>query len=65
MNSYYFDSNNCSVCEKGELVFIESEGVTICNNCYNTNKYFIENDKPNYREPPKSMLYAYRQLIFT
>jgi len=63
MNSYYFDSNNCSVCEKGELVFIESEGVTICNNCYNTNKYFIENDKPNYREPPKEVcFYAYKRI---
>ena len=63
MTSYYFDSNQCSVCDNGELVFIENEGVIICNKCYNTNKYYIENDKPNYREPPKeACFYAYKRI---
>ncbi len=63
MNSYYFDSNQCSVCNNGELVFIENEGVIICNKCYTTNKYYIENDKPNYREPPKEVcFYAYKRI---
>ena len=63
MNSYYFDSNQCSICDDGELVFIENEGVIICNKCYNTNKYYIENDKPNYREPPKEVcFYAYKRI---
>ena len=63
MNSYYFDSNHCTVCNSGELVFIENEGVIICNKCFNTNKYYIENDKPNYREPPKEVcFYAYKRI---
>ena len=40
MTSYYFDSNTMYVCDNGELVFIENEGVIICNKCYNTNKYY-------------------------
>ena len=63
MSSYYFDSNHCSYCNEGELIFIENEGVIICNNCYNTNKFYIENDKPNYREPPKEVcFYAYKRI---
>ena len=63
MNQYYFDSNQCSACGSGELVFIENEGVIICNKCYTTNKYYIENDKPNYREPPKEVcFYAYKRI---
>ena len=63
INQYYFDSNKCEVCNNGELVFIENEGVIICNKCYTTNKYYIENDKPNYREPPKEVcFYAYKRI---
>lgn len=63
MNSYYFDNNKCNICNDGELIFIENEGVIICNKCYNTNTYYIENDKPNYREPPKEVcFYAYKRI---
>jgi len=63
MSSYYFDSNHCNICDSGELVFIENEGVIICNKCYNTHKFYIENDKPNYREPPKEVcFYAYKRI---
>lgn len=63
MTSYYFDSNSCNICNTGELVFIENEGVIICNKCYNTHKFYIENDKPNYREPPKEVcFYAYKRI---
>lgn len=63
MTSYYFDSNCCNICNTGELVFIENEGVIICNKCYNTHKFYIENDKPNYREPPKEVcFYAYKRI---
>ena len=63
MSSYYFDSNCCNICNTGELVFIENEGVIICNKCYNTHKFYIENDKPNYREPPKEVcFYAYKRI---
>ena len=63
MNQYYFDSNRCNLCDDGELVFIENDGVIICNQCYNTNRYYIENDKPNYREPPKEVcFYAYKRI---
>ena len=63
MTSYYFDSNCCNICNTGELIFIENEGVIICNKCYNTHKFYIENDKPNYREPPKEVcFYAYKRI---
>ena len=63
INNYNIDIHTCQYCNKGELIYIETDGVIICNNCYKTSKYYIENDKPNYREPPKEVcFYAYKRI---
>jgi hypothetical protein len=63
LNNYYINNYNCTYCKKGELIFNETEGLLICNSCFKTNKYFIENDKPSYREPPKEVcFYAYKRI---
>ena len=45
------------------MIFVESEGLSICNNCSKTMKYLIENEKPSYKEPPKEVcFYAYKRI---
>jgi hypothetical protein len=63
ITNYCFDNNMCYNCNAGELIFIETDGLIICNNCHKTTKYYIENEKPNYREPPKEVcFYAYKRI---
>jgi hypothetical protein len=62
-DNYCYESDICSFCNKGEMVYAETEGTSICNNCSLTVKYFIENDKPSYKEPPKEVcFYAYKRI---
>jgi hypothetical protein len=62
-DDFCYDSDICSHCKKGELIYVETEGTTICNNCSKTIKYLIENDKPSYKEPPKEVcFYAYKRI---
>jgi len=62
-DNYCFDHDICSYCKKGEMIYVESEGLTICNNCSKTMKYLIENEKPSYKEPPKEVcFYAYKRI---
>ncbi len=60
---FCFDSDICKFCRKGEMIYVESEGISICNNCSKTMKYLIENEKPSYKEPPKEVcFYAYKRI---
>ena len=55
----------CRACGQGELVPIEHEGVLLCNNplCSKQFKYFAENEKPSYKEPPQEVcFYAYKRI---
>lgn len=62
-DNYCFQSDICRFCSKGEMVYVESEGICICNNCSKTVKYLIENEKPSYKEPPKEVcFYAYKRI---
>ena len=62
-DNYCFASDICSFCNKGEMVYAETEGTCICNNCYRSVKYLIENEKPSYKEPPKEVcFYAYKRI---
>jgi hypothetical protein len=60
----YFKPNNiCNYCNTGELVPMEDEGVIMCANCAATSPYFVENEKPSYKEPPKEVCYyAYKRI---
>lgn len=63
INNYCYDSNICNFCNNGEMIYVESEGILICNNCSKTTKYLIENEKPSYKEPPKEVcFYAYKRI---
>ena len=61
-----FDKKKDSVCEncqKGEMVFAETDGMLICNQCHHCEIILIDNDKPSFKEPPKEIcFYAYKRI---
>ena len=62
-DDYCFNSDICNYCNIGEMIYIESDGVCVCNNCSKTVKYLIDNEKPSYKEPPKEVcFYAYKRI---
>ena len=62
-NNYCYESNICKFCNKGEMVYSETDGICVCNNCSHSIKYLIENEKPSYKEPPKEVcFYAYKRI---
>ena len=62
-DKFIYPSDICNVCKRGEMVYVESEGMSICSNCSNSIKYLIEIDKPSYKEPPKEVcFYAYKRI---
>ena len=63
INNYIFETDICQQCLKGEMVYVDHEGLTICNNCGSNMIYYIEKDKPSYKEPPKEVcFYAYKRI---
>ena len=61
--NFTFSTEICNICNKGELIPIDYEGVLVCNNCFNNVKFLIENEKPSYKEPPKEVcFYAYKRI---
>jgi hypothetical protein len=63
INSFICQTDVCQVCHKGELIPLEDEGVLICNICFRSIPYLIENEKPSYKEPPKEVcFYAYKRI---
>ena len=63
MNLYLKDMDICSYCNIGVMTPLEDEGVLICDNCARHIPYLIENEKPNYKEPPKEVcFYSYKKI---
>ena len=63
IKNYVFSTDICKKCEKGELIPIEHDGILVCNNCYCSVQYLVENEKPSYKEPPKEVcFYAYKRI---
>ena len=63
VNSFICQKDICKYCSKGELIPIEDEGLLLCNNCFKSIPYLIENEKPSYKEPPKEIcFYAYKKI---
>lgn len=55
----------CEVCNKGELIPQDEEGILICNNdkCGNYVSYIVDSSKPANKEPPSEVSYtAYIRL---
>ena len=62
-DNFIYPYDICSVCNRGEMVYVESDGISVCNNCSNIIKNLIEIDKPSYKEPPKEVsFYAYKRI---
>jgi hypothetical protein len=63
VNSFICQTDVCQICHKGELIPLEDEGILICNICFRSIPYLIENEKPSYKEPPKEVcFYAYKRI---
>jgi hypothetical protein len=63
INNYIYQTDICKVCNKGELIPLEEDGILVCNICSRSIRYFIENEKPSYKEPPKEVcFYAYKRI---
>ena len=63
VNSFICQTDVCQICHKGELIPLEDEGLLICNFCFRSIPYLIENEKPSYKEPPKEVcFYAYKRI---
>lgn len=63
MNNFTVQTDVCKVCEKGELIPVEHEGLIVCNVCSYNTKYLVDNDKPVYKEPPKEVcFYVYKRI---
>lgn len=63
MNNFVFKTDVCKICEKGELIPVEHEGLIVCNVCSYNTKYLVDNDKPVYKEPPKEVcFYVYKRI---
>jgi len=60
---YTFQSDTCKLCNKGELIPVEHDGVVVCNQCFYHFKFLVDSDKPVYKEPPKEVcFYAYKRI---
>ncbi len=63
VKNYLVQTDICRKCDKGELIAIEHDGVLVCNNCFCSIPYLVENEKPSYKEPPKEVcFYAYKRI---
>jgi hypothetical protein len=63
VNSFIYQTDICHICNKGELIPLDDEGILVCTSCSRVVPYLIENEKPSYKEPPKEVcFYAYKRI---
>ncbi len=63
INNFITDADICKMCEKGELIPQDDEGILVCTHCSRHFQYLIDNEKPSYKEPPKEVcFYAYQRI---
>tara|TARA_B100000401_G_C52813860_1_gene725563 strand:+ start:6205 stop:7314 length:1110 start_codon:yes stop_codon:yes gene_type:complete len=62
-NAYINVQDICIKCNKGELIYIENEGMSVCNVCGKFVRVITDNEKPSYKEPPKEVCYyVYKRI---
>lgn len=62
-SNFVYDKDICTSCGKGELIQVNQDGILLCNKCYKSFKFLVDNDKPSYKEPPKEIcFYAYKRI---
>tara|TARA_Y100001958_G_scaffold159820_1_gene163504 strand:- start:3807 stop:4925 length:1119 start_codon:yes stop_codon:yes gene_type:complete len=63
LDDYSTQTDICKVCSQGELIPVEHDGILVCNHCFTNTPYFVDNDRPSYKEPPKEIcFYAYKRI---
>ena len=63
INKFINQTDICNHCNKGELIFIEHEGLCVCNVCFVSIQYLIDNERCSYKEPHKEIcFYAYKRI---
>ena len=63
ISNFVYSKDICKSCNEGELIQVPQDGILICNKCFKSYKYLVENDKPSYKEPPKEIcFYAYKRI---
>ena len=63
ISEYSYNKNICPHCAIGELIKVNHDGIVLCNHCFITQHYLVDNDKPSYKEPPKEIsFYAYKRI---
>lgn len=65
IQDYFISCDMCEICNNGEMVPQEDEGIMICNNikCGRFITHIVDSSKPNNKEPPNEVSYtAYIRL---
>lgn len=65
INNFVLNTDICKICNNGEIIPVDHEGIMVCNNikCGKHFPFLIENEKPSYKEPPKEVcFYAYKRI---
>tara|TARA_B110000114_G_C15067573_1_gene388171 strand:+ start:731 stop:1762 length:1032 start_codon:yes stop_codon:yes gene_type:complete len=63
LHEYTYNNDLCDKCNKGEMIKVVHDGIMLCNICFSSKIYFVDNDKPSYKEPPKEIsFYAYKRI---
>ena len=61
MDSFSYSTTDCDHCGKGYFITNESEGIMVCNQCFHSITYLVD-EKQSYKEPPKEINnYAYER----
>ena len=63
IDTYTYSNDICGTCNKGEMILMEDDGILLCNKCFHSVQYLIDNEKPSYKETPKEVcFYAYKKI---
>ena len=63
IETYTYSIDVCSNCNKGEMILMDDDGILLCNKCFHSVQYLIDNEKPSYKETPKEVcFYAYKKI---
>jgi hypothetical protein len=63
MDTYIYPADICRNCNHGEMIPSEIDGNVVCDKCHYSVPFFLECEKPSYKEPPKEVcFYSYKRI---
>jgi hypothetical protein len=63
VETFVYSNDVCIQCNKGEMILMEDDGILLCNKCFHSVQFLIDNEKPSYKETPKEVcFYAYKKI---